>query len=1110
MIADYFAFYGGPFFHLEQTNEGIFRPTTLVTIYNENPIAHLDYATQQGWIFRPTHGLGDILCKKLVIVWAIVHSLALIPTASAALDRNEPVSYAGHGVLYDYYGEAVVPTQEFVTTAQQYYLQKLKSIATPAQQQELNAKQESLAGLALSDKELLYANYRLLEWYIGVVNPDDASRYRSRNKLLRQKILSSNEVIESNFQTIGMAQFEPTVGLRSSISAAGLPESIMLFSTSLGGDDYKIECEANSVPSPPGWGDSDWDDVGILGADEDFIGRTTEGLVHTYKSTAPEGLCIALPRKSGSTIGLLGVICMSKVTGKTCFWDNQVGGVTQSLTVGEPQPIPGPKFSGGIDLTSLDAGECTSCHAGENPFNMHPNTNLGSPTIPSADLFPDVWYKPIVNPDWAQNAGPGSLISGNNCTTCHTDGGQGGRFPEISTKIRGYCNDVLRKAVGNCGAGACVDGVNPTSPTMPPSSPGSSANAAHVLALIGACDTEPRPIMRISETTLDYGEVEIGFSFSKGLVIHNDGNDTLEVSVTEGSNPGDFDDEPQWTEVNLQTTTMDIDAGDPPVILRQTYTPTDFNNHSIYMTVTSNDSSNPSERITLTGTGVEPTPIDSVLVLDRSGSMDESAGDRRKIEAMRDATSLYADLLRPNAAMGGTVDKLGFVKYNDGNSEYMPFESIDAAKRNEIDTKLSDTALTQASNLKPQGGTGIGGAMQTAASILLPSPESRRQVMVVLTDGHETETPYINSVIDPIQTDNPDLMMFSIGLGDDIEPDKLQNISNIGDGYHQVAGSLSNENLFDLETFYFKIFAEAADMDLVVDPTHAETIISPNPIIVDTAGIISSDRSATFLVLDDPVLRQFYDLDFLTPTSDVIVPGVTVGGIGIQQSSRHNYKLFRIIFPSVEQAATYVGDWSLRLTPNGRWDPKVVRKLLKESEINYSGWLNPFQGTVPIGFAAAVTSDYRLNVTVNASSFVPGADVKLTANLTDRLWPAPNGSVTVKVTDPNDVTYSVALYDDGSHGDAVATDATWTNTFSQTSASGSYKFLFRSAGHNERGELGAREASRYLTLEHPDVTPGGDPTERCIPCLLLRWLLALALILLFWIWYCTCWRNRLG
>lgn len=1053
------------------------------------------------------------MCRKIVVILAIVYSLAFIPAASAVLDRDEPVSYAGHGVLYDYHGNAVVPTQEFVTTAQQYYLQKLKNLATPAQQQELNAKQESLVGLALTGKALLYANYRLLDWYIGVVMPDDVSRYRSRNKLLRQKILSSNEVIESNFQTIGMAQFEPTLGLRNSISAAGLPESIVLFSTTLGGEAYKDECENNSVPSPPSWGSSDWNDVGTLGADEDFIGTTTQGLVHTYKSTAPEGLCIALPRKNGSTIGLLGVICMSKVTGKACFWDNQVGGMSRSLTVGESQPIPGPKFSGGIDLTDPGAGQCTSCHAGENPFTIHPNTNLGSPNIPRADLFPDVWYKPIVNPDWAQNAGPGSLISGNNCTNCHTEGGQGGRFPEISTKIRGYCNSVLRKAVGNCGAEPCSDGVDgagediPTSPTMPPSDPGSSANAAHVLALIGACDTEPRPIMRISETTLDYGEVEIGFSFAKGLVIHNDGNDILEVSVTQGSNPTDFDDRDQWTEVNLQTTTVEIAAGDPPLILRQTYTPTTFINHSIYMTVTSNDSSSASERITLTGTGVEPAPIDSVLVLDRSGSMDEGAGDRRKIVAMRDATSLYADLLRPNAAMGGTVDKLGFVKYNDSNSEYMAFESIDDPKRTEIDGKLSNNALDEASNLKPEGGTGIGGAMQTAAAILLPSAGSRRQVMVVLTDGHETETPYINSVIEPIQTDNPDLMMFSIGLGDDIEPDKLQNITNIGDGYHQVAGSLSNENLFDLETFYFKIFAEAADMDLVVDPTHAETIISPNSVTVDTAGIISSDRSATFLVLDDPVLRPFYDLDFLTPTGDVIVPGVTVGGIGIQQSSRHNYKLFRIVFPSVEQATTYVGDWSLRLTPNGRWNPKEVRKLLEKSEIDYSGWLNPFEGTVPIGFAAAVTSDYRLKVTVNSANFVPGADVKLTANLTDRQWPAPNGSVTVKVKDPNDATYSVALYDDGSHGDAIASDAIWTNTFSQTVASGSYKFLFRSLGYNERGELGAREASRYLTLQHPDATPGGDPAEQCIPCLLLRWLLALVLFLLVWIWYCTCWKK---
>lgn len=62
---------------------------------------------------------------------------------------------------------------------------------------------------------------------------------------------------------------------------------------------------------------------------------------------------------------------------------------------------------------------------------------------------------------------------------------------------------------------------------------------------------------------------------------------------------------------------------------------------------------------------------------------------------------------------------------------------MDGAKDTEISNKLSDAALNASADLKPEGDTGIGGAMERAADMLLPSPASRRQVMVVLTDGRE-------------------------------------------------------------------------------------------------------------------------------------------------------------------------------------------------------------------------------------------------------------------------------------------------------------------------------------------------------------------------------------
>jgi hypothetical protein len=250
-------------------------------------------------------------------------------------------------------------------------------------------------------------------------------------------------------------------------------------------------------------------------------------------------------------------------------------------------------------------------------------------------------------------------------------------------------------------------------------------------------------------------------------------------------------------------------------------------------------------------------------------------------------------------------------------------------------------------------------------------------------------------------------------------------------------------------------------------------------------------------------LRGFYELELIDPKGNIIVLGSTIGGFPVQRLQRYNYTIYRVIFPDVEEAFNYVGDWILRLTPNGKWNPKDAREALGLSrevtdrqQQSSVGFLNPIEGLVPIGFAAAVASNYRLAVEVLPSGYLPGANVTLTASLSDRGWPAVEGRVTVDVTTPSGIEYKgIELYDDGTRGDAEAGDGTWTNHFTHTSESGSYKFFFRALGRNDRGELAPREDTRYLTLIQPTKDP--DPSDRsCIPCQLQRWLWTIVLGLL--------------
>src|SRR6185369_10714734 len=105
-------------------------------------------------------------------------------------------------------------------------------------------------------------------------------------------------------------------------------------------------------------------------------------------------------------------------------------------------------------------------------------------------------------------------------------------------------------------------------------------------------------------------------------------------------------------------------------------------------------------------------PIDSMLVLDRSFSMSENAGARKKIDALGTAADLFANLLRPDSG-SGTGDKIGLVKYNNTSELYSGLGFADdpmspGSHIAEIDTKLAPAALADPGGLLPQGSTGIG------------------------------------------------------------------------------------------------------------------------------------------------------------------------------------------------------------------------------------------------------------------------------------------------------------------------------------------------------------------------------------------------------------------
>ncbi|WP_226012123.1 vWA domain-containing protein [Halomicrobium salinisoli] len=134
----------------------------------------------------------------------------------------------------------------------------------------------------------------------------------------------------------------------------------------------------------------------------------------------------------------------------------------------------------------------------------------------------------------------------------------------------------------------------------------------------------------------------------------------------------------------------------------------------------------------LSAEGFDHEPMDVVVVLDTSGSMDsgfseyhydgdESAADRRKITAATDAVASMTDEL--NGA-----DRLGVVTYDDSASRVQGLARVDELERSGVDQRLRD--------VRADGGTNLDAGMRTAHAMLDErANESRPARVIYVTDA---------------------------------------------------------------------------------------------------------------------------------------------------------------------------------------------------------------------------------------------------------------------------------------------------------------------------------------------------------------------------------------
>jgi hypothetical protein len=391
---------------------------------------------------------------------------------------SDPIVAIGHGSVVGRNGKNIELTAPFIEMVQEFYVRDLLAADKRRDKKKhlgkanIEATRRAIAA-ATDDKTL--ANALLIDWLVEKVKPPNRAHVTIANNALRWhyvlKIQKNSILPHKNAWGKGL---KPDVAKRLE-KRLGIK---VFAATNAGGAAYCDECLKAGVPVPKFMFGPEWRFVDVI--NDPFLSPGLRAELWLYESNDPPGVCVALPRfGSDGKAQLFGVICLGRETSKACFFDNPVGvffdrGVPVDFKTG---------FVGGTDLVANGQGVCSDCHAGENPYVVHPEKSAFSGV--RSKLQSLAWHNPLVDASWPQNPGPttqlDAVASAGRCDSCHQVG-IAGRFPEVSSQLTGYCAVVLRTAAGTS-----------AQRTMPVPVGVADRNLflPHINSLLGSCDMPP-------------------------------------------------------------------------------------------------------------------------------------------------------------------------------------------------------------------------------------------------------------------------------------------------------------------------------------------------------------------------------------------------------------------------------------------------------------------------------------------------------------------------------------------------------------------------------------------------------------------------------------------
>jgi hypothetical protein len=481
---------------------------------------------------------------------------------------------------------------------------------------------------------------------------------------------------------------------------------------------------------------------------------------------------------------------------------------------------------------------------------------------------------------------------------------------------------------------------------------------------------------------------------------------------------------------------------------------------------------------------IDPVPIDIALVIDRSGSMNDAAWSRNKMEAALAGSRLLVEMLRDTAD-----DRCAIVGFNE----------LPVAHQAIVLAGPNRAALTGAlvpANFTPGGATNIaGGAIvgrEQLATAHPNSPALLKKALVVLTDGMENRCFQIGGAgtffsitgrdaadgmrrpdgtsqdTDPLALGPENVYAIGLGQPGDIDAAALNTIAVSTGGSYQGAEDLTGKNYFLLEKYFTQIFMEAASLAQITDPFYTITAGEHHQHQFD---ILPGDVNAMIVMFDEPGMRLPFFIE--SPKGEILSGTSLPSGFALRFRSTPTARFAEFFFP-VQEPDRYVGSWRVHIPFKGvvcegevgRRDDAVGAGFLPKK-------CRPIKEPVDYGIAIGAGSNLRLQPYVDPGVKFVGDRIRLNAEVAEAGLPVTNSSVSVYVTAPNGQQYVLPLVDDGAHEDGQVADGDYGGTFTQTYVAGNYQLRFTADGF-QRGKPYHREVHRTKAVLDPRRPGGAD------------------------------------